>query len=69
MQSFSVRTQKRTQFLDITRDVQSAVSDLGIENGVITVFVPHTTAGITINENADPDVPVDIADALERIVP
>jgi secondary thiamine-phosphate synthase enzyme len=69
MQSFSVRTQKRTQFLDITRDVQSAVSDLGIENGVITAFVPHTTAGITINENADPDVPVDIADALERIVP
>jgi secondary thiamine-phosphate synthase enzyme len=69
MQSFSVRTQKRTQFLDITREVQSAASDLGVKNGIVTVFVPHTTAGITINENADPDVPLDLADALDRAVP
>jgi secondary thiamine-phosphate synthase enzyme len=69
MHSFSVRTHKHTQFLDITRDVQSALSNLGIKNGVLTVFIPHTTAGITINENADPDVTADIADALDRAVP
>jgi secondary thiamine-phosphate synthase enzyme len=69
MHSFSIRTQKHTQFLDITREVQSAVSDLGIETGVVTVFIPHTTAGVTINENADPSVTADIADALEKAVP
>jgi secondary thiamine-phosphate synthase enzyme len=69
MQSFSVRTQKHTQFLDITPEVQSRISDLGIKNGIATVFVPHTTAGITINENADPSVTSDIADALDRAVP
>jgi secondary thiamine-phosphate synthase enzyme len=69
MQSFSVRTQRHTQFLDITREVQRSLSDLGLKSGVITVFVPHTTAGITINENADPDVTSDLADALDRAVP
>jgi secondary thiamine-phosphate synthase enzyme len=69
MQSLSVLTQKHTQFLDVTRAVQSAVSNQEIKNGVVTVFVPHTTAGITINENADPDVVSDITDALESAVP
>lgn len=69
MQSFSVRTQKRTQFLDITREVQSALFGLGLKSGIITVFVPHTTAGITINENADPDVTSDIANSLDKAVP
>jgi len=69
MQSLSVRTQKHTQFLDITGAVQSAVSASGIKDGVIIVFVPHTTAGITINENADPDVVADMADALGRAIP
>jgi secondary thiamine-phosphate synthase enzyme len=69
METFSIRTQKHTQFVDITREVQSVVSKLGINSGVITVFVPHTTAGITINENADPDVTSDIADALDKAVP
>ena len=69
MKSLSVRTQKHTQFLDITRAVQSAVSDQGAKNGIVTVFVPHTTAGITINENADPDVVSDITAALEKAVP
>ena len=69
MQSISVRTQKHTQFLDITRPVQSAVINSGVKNGVVTVFVPHTTAGITINENADPDVVSDLENALERAVP
>ncbi len=69
MRSLSIRTQKHTQFLDITRDVQSAASDLGVKSGVLTVFVPHTTAGITINENADPDVTADLMAALEKAVP
>ena len=69
MQSLSIRTQKHTQFVDITRAVQSAVSGQGLKNGVVTVFVPHTTAGITINENADPDVVSDLTEALERAVP
>jgi secondary thiamine-phosphate synthase enzyme len=69
MQSFSVRTQKHTQFLDITQEVQSWISDSGAQNGIVTIFVPHTTAGITINENADPSVTSDMADALDRAVP
>jgi secondary thiamine-phosphate synthase enzyme len=69
MQSFSVRTQKHTQFLDITQIVQSCISDSGIQDGIVTIFVPHTTAGITINENADPSVTSDIVDALDRAVP
>jgi secondary thiamine-phosphate synthase enzyme len=69
MKSFSIRTQKHTQFVDITGEVQSMISSLAIKNGVVTIFVPHTTAGITINENADPDVTSDIADALDRAVP
>jgi secondary thiamine-phosphate synthase enzyme len=69
MQSLSIRTQKHTQFLDITQKIQSLISDMGVNSGVVTVFVPHTTAGITINENADPSVTSDIADALARAVP
>jgi secondary thiamine-phosphate synthase enzyme len=69
MRSFAIRTQRHTQFLDITREVQSAVSELGFKSGVISVFVPHTTAGITVNENADPDVTSDIIQALETAVP
>jgi secondary thiamine-phosphate synthase enzyme len=69
MQSFSVRTHGRTQFVDITRQVESSVAGSGIKNGIVTVFVPHTTAGITINENADPDVQSDMMDALERAIP
>jgi secondary thiamine-phosphate synthase enzyme len=69
MKSFLIRTQRHTQFVDITREVQSGISKLGTKNGVVTVFVPHTTAGVTINENADPDVTYDIADALDNTVP
>jgi secondary thiamine-phosphate synthase enzyme len=69
MKSLSVRTKQHTQFLDITREVQSAAADLGMKNGILTVFVPHTTAGVTINENADPSVTADMSAALERAVP
>jgi secondary thiamine-phosphate synthase enzyme len=69
MQSFSVRTNQHSQFVDITRSIQSSISDLGFRDGTVTVFVPHTTAGITINENADPEVIADLEAALERAVP
>jgi secondary thiamine-phosphate synthase enzyme len=69
MKSLSIRTQKHTQFLDITREVKMAAAEMGIKEGVLTVFVPHTTAGVTINENADPSVTSDMADALERAIP
>lgn len=55
--------------LDITNEVREAVASLGITDGVCTIYVPHTTAGVTINEGADPDVAADILDTTERMVP
>jgi secondary thiamine-phosphate synthase enzyme len=69
MKTFAVSTHQRTEFADITGEVAKAVVALGIRDGVVTVFVPHTTAGITINENADPDVTADLAAALDRMAP
>ena len=64
-----VTTQSREQFLDVTRQVAEVVSRSGVQSGVVTLFVPHTTAGVTINENADPDVAADLLAALDRAVP
>lgn len=69
MQTFSVKTKQRTEMIDITRQVSAAVASSGIRNGVCTVFIPHTTAGVTINENADPDVQRDILMEINKIVP
>lgn len=66
---FSVQTGKRTEFLDITRLAEEAVSESGVMEGFCTIFVPHTTAGVTINENADPDVVSDLERALAVMVP
>ena len=65
----SIRTQSRVDFQDITSQIQSVVQDSGVESGTCHVFVPHTTAGITLNEHADPSVAADIAAQLESIVP
>ena len=64
-----VRTHSRTEMLDITADVQNAISSANAASGICTVFVPHTTAGVTINENADPSVQRDILAELNKIVP
>ncbi|MCL5287836.1 MAG: secondary thiamine-phosphate synthase enzyme YjbQ [Acidobacteria bacterium] len=64
-----VKTSRRTELLDITRDVQRAIRETGVQSGLCHLYVPHTTAGITINENADPDVPRDIEAAMDRLVP
>jgi secondary thiamine-phosphate synthase enzyme len=65
----SVRTSQHAQFVEITGEVERVVTESGINDGVCTVFVPHTTAGITINENADPDVATDMLFALDKAVP
>lgn len=69
MKHFSLRTQGRTHFVEITDRVQEAVREAGIEHGMVMVFVPHTTAGVTINEHADPDVMVDMENVLDEMVP
>jgi len=69
MKSFQVQTQTRNQLVDITAQVQEALRELGATDGVCTVFCPHTTAAITINENADPDVCRDWLENLNRLVP
>lgn len=69
MKEFTVSTAERSEMVPITEPVQAALRALGIAEGCVTVFVPHTTAGVTINENADPDVAEDLIGALERLVP
>jgi secondary thiamine-phosphate synthase enzyme len=68
-QSFSVRTTAREQILLITPDVQRALSALTLGEGIATIIVPHTTCAISVNENADPDVPADLTKALRALVP
>ncbi len=69
IQTFEVRTSKQTEFIDITRYVQEAVKKTGVEEGICFIFIPHTTAALTINENADPSVSQDIIMELNKMVP
>lgn len=64
-----VKTSGKSEMADITREVQGVVREHGLECGVCHIFVPHTTCGLAINENADPDVKSDIVDALDLAVP
>ncbi len=66
---FSISTKKRNQLMDITSQVRSAVKQSGITNGDVIVYCPHTTAAITINENADPSVSHDLLLTLEEVIP
>ena len=66
---FSVRTSEQNEWLNITGEVQRKVTASGVKEGICVVFVPHTTAAVTINENADPDVPHDVGFALNMISP
>jgi len=67
MKTIHVKTQAKEEFINITHEVQSAVRNSGAKNGVCIVFIPHTTAGITINENADPDVKNDLLMGLKEM--
>jgi len=69
MKEISLETHSRFEMIDITAAVQKAVRDGNIKEGGCLVYTPHTTAAITINENADPDVPRDILAALDRAIP
>jgi len=66
---FQVRTTRREEFVDVTGEVAGFVSRAGVADGAVLVFCPHTTAAITINENADPDVPRDLVEGLARVAP
>lgn len=67
--TFSVRTSEREQIVIITREVNAALSKLEAGDGICTIIVPHTTCAISVNENADPDVPADLVKALRALVP
>ncbi len=69
IRELQVKTASREEFKDITREVAKAVEISNIKDGVCYVFVPHTTAGVTINENADPSVTKDILRKLKELVP
>ena len=66
---FNVKTSSKAQMIDITADVANIVEGCKTKSGLCHIFIPHTTAAVTINENADPDVPHDILASLARLVP
>ena len=69
MNEITIRTQKRSEFVDITQEVSELITEHGVKDGFVILYVPHTTAGITINEHADPSVKKDILNKLEELVP
>ncbi len=69
MESFNISTSQRNQFIDITYKVKEAIEELGKKDGIVTIYCPHTTGAITINENADPDVVADMTKKLNNLVP
>jgi len=69
LKEITIKTNTQTQILDITAQVQKIVEESGITEGLCCVFIPHTTAGVTINENADPSVKQDILMELNKVIP
>jgi secondary thiamine-phosphate synthase enzyme len=69
MNTIEIRTRARQEFVDLTAEVGRLVAASGVQNGICVVAVPHTTAGVTVNENADPDVRADVDMVLRKIVP
>jgi secondary thiamine-phosphate synthase enzyme len=69
MEVLKVKTGRRTQLLDVTAAVERTVTESGVATGICYVFVPHTTAGVMINEHADPDVAADLEGIFDRLVP
>jgi secondary thiamine-phosphate synthase enzyme len=67
--TLKIATKSRSQMIDITKEVALVISESGVARGVCRIFVPHTTAAVTINESADPDVAADILMSLEKLVP
>lgn len=69
LKKFSIKTNKRDEMIEITQDVQNVVNELQVKEGIAVVYCPHTTAGITINENADPDVKRDMIRRFDEVYP
>lgn len=69
MPELKIHSRQQTELIEVTAQVAQAVADFGIDEGLAILFVPHTTAAVTINENADPAVAVDIVDGLNKLVP
>lgn len=69
LKKFTVKSTRRSDFIDITASVEETVRASGVRNGIAVVHVFHTTAAVTINENADPDVATDIGGHLEKLIP
>lgn len=69
MKRLSIQTQSKQEFVNITPQIEKMVREEGISEGILLIFVPHTTAGLTINESADPHVKEDIQDQLAQVVP
>jgi len=69
LSEFNVRTSSFSEWINITSQVEKKVAASGVREGICVIFVPHTTAAVTINENADPDVPRDVILALDHISP
>ncbi|MCI5114628.1 MAG: YjbQ family protein [Candidatus Electrothrix sp. AW2] len=66
---FSVSTQAQMQFIDITAQAEQAVREIGVADGILYLFNPHTTAGLTVNEGYDPDVQHDLLGVFKRVIP
>jgi secondary thiamine-phosphate synthase enzyme len=69
IKNINIKTGTRTEFVNITSEVQKIVSESGVKDGVCYIYVPHTTAGVTINEGADPSVVKDILSTLNKLIP
>lgn len=69
MELLRVKTARRTQLVDVTQEVEKAVEQAGVDSGVCYVYVPHTTAGVMVNEHFDPDVATDLEGVFDRLVP
>jgi len=69
MKEIIVKTHNKNEMIDITRQIEEILRNEKIDSGILTVFVPHTTAGVTINEGADPDVKTDILNSLNKKIP
>jgi len=65
----SIKTNNKVEFIDITTRIQNEVKDAELDSGLVQIHIPHTTAAVTINENADPDVKTDIKKEINKIVP
>ncbi|MBM3706170.1 MAG: YjbQ family protein [Actinobacteria bacterium] len=69
LEAININSSRRIEMINITPVIETSVKKSGIKNGICFLHIPHTTAALTINENADPDVPYDIIKKIERLIP